>query len=153
MKNRNLRAPLAALPLAILATISHAQTQTLPETVVTATRVVQPVTDVISDVSIISRETLDRAGQTSLREILAQQPGVQFTSNGSYRSSTGLFLRGASSSQTVVLIDGIRVGSATSGTVSLENIPLARIERIEILRGAASALYGPVNPRRERTLM
>jgi vitamin B12 transporter len=143
MKNRNLRAPLAALPLAILATISHAQTQTLPETVVTATRVAQPVTDVIADVSIISRETLDQAGQTSLREILAQQPGVQFTSNGSYRSSTGFFLRGASSSQTIVLIDGIRVGSATSGTASLENIPLARIERIEILRGAASALYGP----------
>jgi vitamin B12 transporter len=143
MKNRNLRAPLAALPLAILATISHAQTQSLPETVVTATRVAQPVTDVIADVSIISRETLDLAGQTSLREILAQQPGVQFTSNGSYRSSTGLFLRGASSSQTIVLIDGIRVGSATSGTASLENIPLARIERIEILRGAASALYGP----------
>jgi vitamin B12 transporter len=41
------------------------------------------VTDVIADVSIISRETLDQAGQTSLREILAQQPGVQFTSNGS----------------------------------------------------------------------
>jgi len=143
MKNRNLRAPLAALPLAILATFSHAQTQTLPETVVTATRVSQPVTDVIADVSIIGRETLDRAGQTSLREILAQQPGVQFTSNGSYRSNTGLFLRGASSTQTIVLIDGIRVGSATSGTASLENIPLERIERIEILRGAASALYGP----------
>jgi len=143
MKNRNLRAPLAALPLAILATFSHAQTQTLPETVVTATRVAQPVTDVIADVSIIGRETLDQAGQTSLREILAQQPGVQFTSNGSYRSNTGLFLRGASSAQTIVLIDGIRVGSATAGSASLENIPLARIERIEILRGAASALYGP----------
>ena len=143
MKNRNLRAPLAALPLAILATISHAQTQMLPEMVVTASRVAQPVTDVIADVSIISRETLDQAGQTSLREILAQQPGVQFTSNGSYRSSTGFFLRGASGSQTIVLIDGIRVGSATAGTASLENIPLARIERIEILRGAASALYGP----------
>ena len=147
MKNRNLRAPLAALPLAILATLAHnhahAQTATLPDTVVTATRVAQPVTDVIADVSIITREVLDQAGQTSLRDILAQQPGVQFTSNGSYRSNTGLFLRGASSSQTIVLIDGIRVGSATAGGASLENLPLARIERIEILRGAASALYGP----------
>lgn len=145
MKNRILRAPLAALPLAILATLSHTHihAQTLPETVVTATRVAQPVTDVIADVSIIGREALDQAGQMSLRDILAQQPGVQFTSNGGYRSSTGLFLRGASSSQTIVLIDGIRVGSATAGTASLENLPLARIERIEILRGAASALYGP----------
>jgi vitamin B12 transporter len=144
MKNCILRAPLAVLPLAVLAAFSsHAQTQIMPETVVTATRMAQPVTDVIADVSIISRETLDQAGQTSLREILAQQPGVQITSNGSYRSSTGYLLRGASSSQTIVLIDGIRVGSATAGTASLENIPLARIERIEILRGAASALYGP----------
>jgi vitamin B12 transporter len=146
MKSLIFRAPLAVLPLAILAAFSsHAQTQIqlMPETVVVAARMAQPITDVIADVSIISRETLDQAGQTSLREILAQQPGVQFTSNGSYRSSTGYFLRGASSSQTIVLIDGIRVGSATLGTASIENIPLARIERIEILRGAASALYGP----------
>lgn len=110
---------------------------------VTATRVATLVTDVIADVSIIDRETLDRAGQLSLRDILAQQPGVQLVSNGSYRSSTNIFLRGASSSQTIVLIDGVRVGSATSGGASFENLPLARIERIEILRGAASALYGP----------
>jgi vitamin B12 transporter len=68
---------------------------------------------------------------------------VQFSANGGYRSITGVFLRGASSSQTLVLIDGLRVGSATSGGAALENIPLERIERIEILRGAASALYGP----------
>lgn len=110
---------------------------------VTATRVATLVTDVIADVSIIDRETLDRAGQLSLRDILAQQPGVQLVSNGSYRSSTNIFLRGASSSQTIVLMDGVRVGSATSGGASFENLPLARIERIEILRGAASALYGP----------
>ena len=109
----------------------------------TASRVATPVTDVIADVSIIDRQTLERAGQSSLRDILAQQPGVQMVSNGSYRSSTGVFLRGASSSQTIVLIDGVRVGSATLGTASFENFPLARIERIEILRGAASALYGP----------
>ncbi|MDP3412661.1 MAG: TonB-dependent receptor plug domain-containing protein, partial [Polaromonas sp.] len=102
-----------------------------------------PVTDVIADVSIIDRETLERAGQSSLRDILALQPGVQMGSNGSYRSNSSIFLRGASNSQTIVLIDGVRVGSATSGGASFENLPLARIERIEILRGAASALYGP----------
>ncbi len=109
----------------------------------TASRVSTAITDVIADVSVIDRETLDRAGQSSLRDLLSRQPGVQIVSSGSYRSSTGVFLRGASSSQTIVLIDGIRVGSATLGTAAFENIPLARIERIEILRGAASALYGP----------
>jgi len=116
---------------------------TLQEVVVTATRVAVPVTDVIADVSVIDRAVLDQAGQGSLKDILAFQPGVQLSSNGGYRSSTGIFLRGATSSQAIVLIDGVRVGSATLGTASFENMPLDRIERIEILRGAASALYGP----------
>lgn len=118
-------------------------TPTLREVVVTASRVETPITDVIVDVTYIDRETLDKAGQTSLREVLGQQPGVQWFSSGSYRSSTGLFLRGASSSQSIVLVDGMRIGSATSGTAAIENIPLDRIDHIEILRGAASALYGP----------
>ena len=137
-----------AMPFAIATAFPlslHAQTATvqLKETVVTASRVATPVTDVIADVSIIDREQLDQAGQSSLRDLLARQPGVQFSANGGYRSNTGIFLRGASTSQTIVLIDGMRVGSATSGGASLENIPLERVERIEILRGAASALYGP----------
>jgi vitamin B12 transporter len=145
MKNCISHARLAVLPLALAAAFSaSAQTAgTLKDVVVTASRVATPITDVIADVSIIDRATLERAGQASLRDVLAQQPGVQLVSNGSYRSSTSIFLRGATSSQTIVLVDGVRVGSATSGTASFENIPLARIERIEILRGAASALYGP----------
>lgn len=145
----------AALPLALAAAFStnlFAQTgpastatpvAALPETVVTASRIAVPITDVLADVSIVTRETLDKAGPSSLRDVLAQLPGVQFSSNGSYRSSSGIFLRGAASRQTIVLIDGVRVGSATSGGASYENMPLDRIERIEVLRGAASALYGP----------
>ncbi len=149
MKKSFLRAHFGVLPLALaiapaaLAQTAPAATLTLKDVVVTASRVATPITDVIADVSIIDRAQLDRAGQSSLRDILAQQPGVQFSGNGGYRSITGIFLRGASSAQTLVLIDGLRVGSATSGGAALENIPLERIERIEILRGAASALYGP----------
>ena len=130
--------------LALWAACNLAQaTPALREVVVTATRLETPITDVIADVTTIDRETLERAGQTSLRELLGQQPGVQWSSNGSYRSSTGVFLRGASASQTIVLVDGVRIGSATSGTPALENLPLERIDHIEILRGAAAALYGP----------
>ena len=143
MKNCTSRARFATMSLALGAALSaHAQLQ-LPSQVVTATRVATPVTDVIADVSVIDRATLELAGQSSLRDVLAQQAGIQIASSGSYRSNTGLFLRGAVSSQTLVLIDGVRVGSATSGGASLENLPLERIERVEILRGAASALYGP----------
>ena len=135
--------PLAFAQTSPATTAATAATAALRDVVVTASRVAAPITDVIADVSIIDRAQLDRAGQSSLRDIMAQQPGVQIATNGGYRSNTGIFLRGASSSQTVVLIDGLRIGSATSGGAALENIPLERIERIEILRGAASALYGP----------
>ncbi len=147
MKTRTFRACrtlFVSLPVAAHSLVSLAQTApALREVVVTANRVETPITDVTADITYIDRDTLERAGQTSLREILGQQPGVQWVSNGSYRSSTGIFLRGASSSQSIVLLDGIRIGSATSGTVAIENIPLDRIDHIEILRGAASALYGP----------
>ena len=62
--------------------------------------------------------------------------------NGGPASTSGVFLRGANSDQTLVLIDGLRVGSSTSGTTALEAIPLDQIDRIEILRGPASSLYG-----------
>lgn len=143
MKNCTSCARAATLSLALAAAFpSYAQLE-FPLTVVTANRVATPITDVIGDVSVIDRAMLERAGQSSLRDLLSQQAGIQIVANGSYRSVTGVFLRGATSSQTLVLVDGVRVGSATSGGASYENLPLSRIERVEILRGAASALYGP----------
>lgn len=119
-----------------------AQTAELDAVVVTATRTAMPVADVLADVSIIDRAQLERSEMQSLVDVLALLPGVQVSSNGSYRSTTGIYLRGATSSQTILLINGVRVGSATSGSYSLESIPLDRIERVEVLRGAAAALYG-----------
>jgi vitamin B12 transporter len=136
----------AASALAVSAAfpvLAQEQFAMLDAVVVSASRIPVPVQDVIADVSLIDRAELDQMGQGSLRDVLAQQPGVQFVSNGGYRSSTSVFLRGATTAQAIVLIDGVRVGSATSGGASFENMPLQRIERIEVLRGAASALYGP----------
>lgn len=145
MKSRVLFARLSVLSLACAAAFPVlAQTETtMPETVVTATRVAQPLTDVLADVSVIDREELEQSGLESLAQVLARLPGVQHAPSGSYRSTTGLFLRGASTAQTILLVNGVRVGSATSGQYSLENLPLDRIERVEVLRGAAAALYGP----------
>lgn len=121
---------------------SSAVPPALAETVVTANRVPVPLTDVLADVSIIDRAQIERTGQTSLLGLLSSQPGVQIGQNGGLASVSSVFLRGARANQTVVLIDGVRVNSATSGQTSLENIPLAQVERIEVLRGAASSLYG-----------
>jgi vitamin B12 transporter len=142
-------ARVACVPAAILAgwagviVPASAETAQMETVVVTATRVATPLTDLLADVSIIDRAQLEQAGMQSLIDVLANLPGVQVTSNGSYRSNSGVFLRGATSSQTILLINGVRVGSATSGGYSLENLPLDRIERVEVLRGAAAALYGP----------
>lgn len=135
------------LPLALAAAFpssswADAEARHLPETVVTATRLPQPVQDVVADVSVVTQEELRRSGQTTLREVLQRLPGVQMSSNGSYASNTQLFMRGAELSRMVVLLDGIRIGSATSGAAAIENIPVAQIERIEVLRGPATTLYG-----------
>lgn len=110
--------------------------------VVTATRQHQRANELLADVSILSREDIEQAGQSTLNELLARQPGIQSGSNGGPGKASGLFIRGANSNQTVVLIDGVRIGSATVGTPALEQIPLSQVERIEILRGPGSALYG-----------
>ncbi len=126
----------------LLSSPLYAQTHVLEPVVVTATRVEQRVSDTLSDVSVIDREQIEAAGQSTLTELLARQPGVRTVSNGGAGANSEFFIRGAESKQNVVLIDGVRVGSATSGAASLQYLPLSQIERIEIVRGPASAVYG-----------
>jgi vitamin B12 transporter len=114
----------------------------LDDVVVTATRTPQPRESVIADVTVIQSEEIERAGQSSLVELLQLQPGIEISNNGGAGKLSNVFMRGTNSGQVVVLIDGMRVNSATSGTVSFENLPLNQIDHIEILRGPATSLYG-----------
>jgi vitamin B12 transporter len=137
-----------ALLLAAMARPAFAQNIAPPKAAalepiaVTASRQSQPIADVLADITVIGSDEIERAGPQSLAELLAHQPGVEIIQNGGPGAVSGVFLRGANSAQTLVLIDGIRIASSSSGTTSLEAIPLAQIERIEILRGPASSLYG-----------
>ena len=115
----------------------------LPEVIVTATRQPQRVDETVSDVTVIGRAQIERAAGRTLAALLAEQPGVQTASNGGLGTASSVFLRGAESRHTLLLIDGVRYGSATLGLASFENIPLEQIERIEIVRGPMSSLYGP----------
>ncbi|NDP61563.1 TonB-dependent receptor [Polaromonas sp.] len=140
----NLR--LAVLPLALtLAFPAFAQTQPasqLRETVVTATRTVQPLNDVVADVTIIDRQKIERSGAAGLADVLKRVPGIEMSRNGGPGATTSVFLRGAESRFTAVYIDGVRVDSQATGGAAWESIPLALIDRIEVLRGPAAAVYG-----------
>jgi len=142
---------LAALPLAVGAAWPAAsqtllaQAATAPQlrdTVVTATRVERPLADLVADVSIVDRDTIERSGAVGVADLLARLPGAEISRNGGQGSSSSVFLRGAESRFTAVYIDGVRVDSQTTGGAMWEQIPLAQIDRIEVLRGPAAAVYG-----------
>ncbi|HEY2628852.1 MAG TPA: TonB-dependent receptor [Usitatibacter sp.] len=113
----------------------------LDPVVVTATRALTP-TSTIRDTIVITRAQLDAAGGLSLGEVLQREAGIELRANGGPGQPQSLFIRGAGSQQTLVLVDGLRVGSATVGTTAIEQIPLDMIERIEVVKGPLSSLYG-----------
>lgn len=111
--------------------------------VVTATRQVARSTDLIADASVIDEAEIRRAGPAAtLGELLGRQAGIEFKQDGGPGAASSIFMRGTNSGHVLLLIDGVRYGSATLGSVAWQNLPLAQIERIEIVRGPASALYG-----------
>ena len=132
--------PLAAAFTACFA--ASAQAVDDSSIVVTATRQEARAKELLSDITVITREQIDLAGQTTIEQLLAKQPGIEYSANGGPGQGSSIYIRGANSNHTLVLIDGQRIGSATLGTTSFSSLPLAQIERIEILRGPASALYG-----------
>ena len=124
-----------------------AETDAAPTTqsdpvVVTATRTPQPLSDTIQPVRVITHEEILESGQDTLAEVLQTRGGVEIASNGGPGQTSTVFIRGANSNQTLVLLDGVRINSAAGGTASFENIPLNQIARIEIVPGPMSSLYG-----------
>ncbi|MEO6959024.1 MAG: TonB-dependent receptor plug domain-containing protein, partial [Burkholderiaceae bacterium] len=125
-----------------------ASAQTIPpvpqldHVIVTASRTAQLESNVLGDVTVIDNKELQQAGQSSIGEILARHHGVQFYNSGGPQTVTGVYLRGAGSGQTLVMVDGIRINSSTQGGANWNAIDPATIDHIEIIRGAASSLYG-----------
>ena len=128
----------APLPVAA----QPATPRSLPPVVVTATRQESPLDDQVAHVTVIERDAIEQWTGRSLIELLSAQAGVQFTSNGGLGKTGAVFIRGLESRHTLLLSDGIRYGSATSNLPIFEGIALDQIERIEIVRGPMSSLYG-----------
>jgi len=139
------RRPLAVasliFPATLFATAGVAQT-TQPEVVVTATRTPVTVDRALASVSVIDRRDIESSGALDLLSLLRREAGVDIVRGGGLGQQASVFLRGANSNQLLVLVDGVRVAAATTGGYAWEHLPLAQIERIEIVRGPRAALYG-----------
>lgn len=141
MKKTLLAATLLSCTMAAQAADQNDATA-LDPVIVTATRTAITVDDALSSVSVITRADIQRLQPTSVLDLLTGLPGVTMTQSGGLGQQSSLFLRGTNSTHTLVLIDGVRIGSVTAGLASLEQIPPEQIERIEIVRGPRSSLYG-----------
>jgi len=110
--------------------------------VITANRTEQNIDDVLASVEIFTREDIELFQPESITDLLATVAGFDLVYNGGAGQSSSLFTRGSSSDHTLILVDGVRVGSATLGNKSLSTIPVAQIERIEIVKGPRASLWG-----------
>lgn len=119
-----------------------ASSEPLTTVVVTATRTAQTVDQSLAAVSVIERRDIEQLQATTLLDVLRQSPAISITNTGGIGKSSSVFLRGAASKNLLVLVDGVRIGSATLGQVSFESINLDQVERIEIVRGPRASLYG-----------
>lgn len=132
----------AALSLSGLALAQSTAPQEAADYVVTASRAPEVAGRSVRPVQVVTNEDLRVSGASSLAEVLRTLGGVEVATTGGLGQQSSVFMRGANSGHTVILIDGIRLNSPSSGSASLEAFPLAMIERIEVLPGTSSSLYG-----------
>ncbi|MBD2839184.1 TonB-dependent vitamin B12 receptor [Pseudomonas sp. JM0905a] len=115
---------------------------TLDEQVVTATRSERPVRASLAASTVIDREEIERSQARSVLELLRRVPGVTLSNNGGPGKQTSVSIRGTESDHVLVLIDGVKVGSVSNGLTAFQDLPVELIDRIEVVRGPRSSLYG-----------
>lgn len=114
----------------------------LPQTLITGNRQVEARSDSASANSVFTRDDIDRLQPTSLTDLLSRVPGVQVARSGGRGGLPGIYIRGTKSAQSLVLVDGQRMANATSADSNLQYLNIDQIERVEVLRGSRSVIYG-----------
>ncbi len=142
MYRKSIRSRVTVSVAAALTTTAALAQDELDETVVTATRTPVALSSVGSPVIVITRNDIERTLANDVSELLQQHAGLEVARNGGHGQTTSLFTRGTESNHTVVLIDGVRMNPGTIGGAALQNIAPEAIERIEIVKGPGSSLYG-----------
>ncbi|MEK6590267.1 MAG: TonB-dependent receptor plug domain-containing protein, partial [Nitrospinota bacterium] len=121
---------------------THNVVETLPEVVITATRVEEALKDITQGVTVITKSDIEKKGVEFITDILRSQTDLGIVQNGGVGKNATLFLRGGSPNQTVFMIDGVKVKSPATGSLDISGIIVDDIERIEIIKGPQSTLYG-----------
>jgi len=114
----------------------------LPDVLISASRQVESRTATSAANTVFTRADIDRLQPSGVTDLLARVPGVQVAPTGGRGSLPGIFIRGTKAAQTLVLVDGVRIANATSGDSGLQFLDVDQIERVEVLRGSRSAIYG-----------
>ncbi|MDO8907606.1 MAG: TonB-dependent receptor [Pseudohongiella sp.] len=130
------------LPVGVSAQNSNDPTAAPREMLVTANRFAQFSHEMLNAHTLLDRDFINQSGASSLFDLLRTVPGVQLARTGTDGAQTSLFMRGSNSNHTLILLDGVRMNTASEGAARLENIPLSHIERIEVIRGPQSSVYG-----------
>jgi len=125
-----------------LVCVSQDDVSDLNQVIVTASRNAEPVADAIASVTVITRADIDRLQPQSVNDLLTGLAGISIASNGDLGKTTSVSVRGTNADHVLVLIDGIKIGAATTGTAAWEQLPVEQIDHIEIVRGPLSSLYG-----------
>ncbi|MDN4546085.1 TonB-dependent receptor [Pseudomonas sp. C32] len=123
-------------------TFERDQALKLPDVLISANRQVEARNDSSAANTVFTREDIDRLQPNSVTDLLRRVPGVQVAQSGGRGSLPGVYIRGTQSAQSLVLVDGQRIGSSTSGDSNLQHINIEQVERVEVLRGSRSVIYG-----------
>jgi len=121
---------------------SQTQLQKLPPVVVTATRIEQPIDQIGTTISVVEKDQIQEQQIHPLGTVLEQVPGVVVSQSGSPGTITDVSIRGASASQTLILLDGVEINTGTTGAFDIANLTTDNASRVEVLRGAGGSLYG-----------
>lgn len=132
---------LLCLPIPLLAA-ERDDALKLPDILISANRQVESRTATSAANTVFTRSDIDRLQPSSVTDLLTRVPGVQVAPTGGRGSLPGIFIRGTKAAQSLVLVDGVRIANATSGDSGLQFLDVDQIERVEVLRGSRSAVYG-----------
>jgi vitamin B12 transporter len=125
----------------LAATAAHT-VERLDPIVVTATRAPQTVDETLSSVTVIERDEIEKLQPQQFTDLLRGRAGLGVADNGPFGKASSVFLRGTNSNHSLLLVDGVRMGSATTGAAAWQYLPPSEIERVEIVRGPRSSIYG-----------